>query len=266
MGVGDLYARGSKLVVRRLPSRVILKGMGIIVPAIIPTSREDLEAKLKVLEGVCEDVQVDIVDGVYARPPSWPYNSDPAEPSRMLADGELLPHASAFRYEIDLMSRDPESSAGTWIGLGAVRLTIHAESTRYLRRFIENIRIVYGHDKDFAPDLLSIGLAIGVDTDFSLIEPYLDSIEYVQFMGVRTIGRQGAPSDPRVLSRVRAFRKKYPNMPTQVDGHVTMTNAPELLEAGVSRLVVGSAIWKTENPIESYRALEALTEAHGLYE
>ncbi len=239
--------------------------MGSIVPAIIPVSREDLEAKLHRFEGVCDEVQIDIVDGVFATPASWPYISDHAEPSKLLAEGSMLPGAGAFKIDIDLMSQDPESSAGTWIGLGATRITIHAESTRYLGRFLENTRTLYGHDAGFAPDLLSIGLAIGVETDLALIEKYLDRIEYIQFMGIRTIGRQGEPFDPRVIARIKAFRKKYPRIPVQVDGGVTLTNAPALLDAGVARLVVGSAIWKQENPVAAYNALNALTEQHGLY-
>lgn len=240
--------------------------MGIIVPAIIPTSREDLETKLKTLQGVCEEVQIDIVDGAYASPASWPYNGDHAEPSRMLAEGLMFPGADAFRLEVDLMSEDTESMSGTWIGLGAVRLTVHAESTRYLGRFLENTKTLYGHDAGFAPDLLSIGLAIGADTDLALIEKYLDRVEYVQFMGIRKIGRQGEPFDPRVIARIKSFRKKYPKVPVQVDGGITLSNAPDLLTAGVARLVVGSAIWKQEDPVAAYRALDQLTQEHGLYE
>lgn len=239
--------------------------MGIIVPAIIPTSLADLQEKLQVLEGVTTDVQVDIVDGVYAQPASWPYRDDPAEPARMLGEDAFLPGVGQFALEIDLMSADPESSAGTWIGLGANRLTVHAASTRYLSRFLENMRTVMGHDKDFIPGLLSLGLALSSETDASLVEPYLDRIDYVQFMGIRTIGHQGEPFDASVLPRIAAFRKKHPGMEVTVDGGVTLQNAGALLDAGVSRLVAGSAIWKSPDPVGAYHALAALTERHGLY-
>lgn len=240
--------------------------MGIIVPAIIPTSKQDLEEKLARLSGVCEEVQIDIVDGVYARPASWPYLGDTSEPSRMLAAGEMLPKVGEFRFEIDLMSQDPESAAGTWIGLGATRLTVHAESSRYISRFLDTTRSLYGHDKDFVPGLLSLGIAIGTETDLSLIEPLLDRVTYVQFMGIRTIGHQGEPFAPGVLSRIAAFKRKHPDIEITIDGGVTRENAPKLLDAGVKRLVVGSAIWKAPDPVEAYRALTALTHVHGIYE
>lgn len=239
--------------------------MGIIVPAIIPTSRQDLDAKLSKLSGLCEEVQIDIVDGVFAGPASWPYTGDTTEAARMLADGELLSKTGEFRFEIDLMSADPESAAGTWIGLGASRLTIHSESTRFIPRFLQSTAEQYGHDAGFTPGLLSLGLSIGIETDIALIEPHLERIEYVQFMGIRKIGHQGEPFDTRVFGKIAAFRKRYPQIEIQVDGGVSLENAAKLLDAGVKRLVVGSALWKAPDVASRYREFDALTEQHGLY-
>lgn len=240
--------------------------MGVIVPAIVPTSYRDLEDKLARLSGLCSEVQIDIVDGRFAGPASWPYVTDPAEPSRMLAAGEMFPHCDEFRIEIDLMSADPESAAGSFIGLCATRLTVHAESTRYLSRFIQDTQEVYGHDKDFVPDLLALGIAIGAETDLALIEPYLNQVAYVQFMGIRQIGHQGEPFDPRVLQRIKTFRRLHPGIPVQVDGGVSSKNAAQLLSAGVSRLVVGSALWKAPDLAAELRSLNAIAQTYGLYE
>ncbi len=240
--------------------------MGVIVPAIVPTSRKDLEDKLARLSGLCSDVQIDIVDGRFAGPASWPYSTDPSEPSKMLAAGEMFPHCDEFRIEIDLMSSDPESASGSYIGLCATRLTVHAESTRFLGRFIQDTKEVYGHDKDFVPELLSLGLAIHTETEISFIEPYLENIAYVQFMGVRQIGHQGEPFDPRTLQRIKAFRRLHPRVPVQVDGGVSSANAAQLLSAGVSRLVVGSALWKAPDLAAELRSLNAIAQTYGLYE
>jgi ribulose-phosphate 3-epimerase len=239
--------------------------MGIIVPAIIPTSRKDLEDKLSQLSGLCEDVQIDIVDGVFAGPASWPYAKDAGEPGHMLAEGELLPRTGEFRFEIDLMSADPESVAGTWIGLGASRLTVHSESTRFIPRFLSSTHGIYGHDADFTPGLLALGLSIGMETDLALIEPHLKKIDYVQFMGIRKIGHQGEPFDTRVFAKIATFRKRYPTIEIQVDGGVTLENAPKLLQAGVKRLVVGSALWKAPDLATRYREFDELTQRHGIY-
>lgn len=239
--------------------------MGIIVPAVIPTSRKDLEDKLSQLSGLCEEVQIDIVDGVFAGPASWPYSADAKEPERMLTDGELLPYAGEFKFEIDLMSADPESVAGTWIGLGASRLTVHSESTRFIPRFLSSTHGTYGHDADFTPGLLALGLSIGMETDLALIEPHLKKVDYVQFMGIRKIGHQGESFDTRVFAKIATFRKRYPTIEVQVDGGVTLENAPKLLQAGVKRLVVGSALWKAPDLATRYREFDELTQRHGIY-
>ncbi|KND48258.1 MAG: ribulose-phosphate 3-epimerase [Parcubacteria bacterium C7867-004] len=240
--------------------------MGAIIPAIVPVSRKDLEDRLARLSGLCSDVQIDIADGHFAGPATWPYAEDIHEPSRMLAQGEMFPHCDEFRIEIDLMSAEPEAVAGPFIGLCATRLTVHAESTRYLTRFIDDMKQVHGHDRDFVPELLSVGVAIGIDTDLALLKPYLPHVAYVQFMGIKTIGHQGEPFDPRVLQKVKAFKRLYPDIPLQVDGGVTKANAGQLLSAGVSRLVVGSALWKAPNLAAELREFNAIAETYGLYD
>ncbi|MBP6860595.1 MAG: hypothetical protein KBC38_03495 [Candidatus Pacebacteria bacterium] len=236
--------------------------MGVIVPAIIPTSKHDLEEKLRRLSGVTDFVQIDVVDGKFAGPASWPYGGHESELSSM----ENLPQWGEFKFDIDLMVEHPDQVSGLWIDQGASRVTIHAESTRYLAKTMEELESRYGHDQGFAPELLSFGLAVGTTTDISLIEPYLHFVEYVQFMGIRRIGKQGEPFDVSVVDRIRALRKKHPELTVQVDGGVNRATAPALLEAGVDRLIVGSALWLAPDLKAEYDFLMSLTEQYGLYE
>jgi ribulose-phosphate 3-epimerase len=240
--------------------------MGAIVPAVLPKNLNDLEEKLKRFEGIADSVQIDVIDGRYAAPASWPYTEGSEELAQRAAQGENLPCLGSFSFDIDLMVSDPEEVIGSWITLGASRITVHAESTRYLSRIVSDFDVKYGHRQGFAPELLSLGLAIGVATDLGILEPYLPRIDYVQFMGIATIGRQGEPFDARALERVTAFHKKHPEIEIQVDGGVSMKTAPALLEAGADRLVVGSALRDAHDVRASYDALEALTHEYGIYE
>lgn len=241
--------------------------MSIIVPAILPASRRDLVEKLGRLSGLVDEVQVDIVDGVFAAPPTWPYDTGPQELARMLAEGEVIPSASESRIEVDLMIENPESTAGAWIELGASRIVVHAKSAGdHLKRLLDNFNTVYGHDKGFASDLLAIGVAVTPDIDPASLAPFFDQIDYLQFMGIRRVGRQGEPFDEEVLKTIERFRKQHPDMPVQVDGGVSLATAPRLLEFGVSRLVVGSALWKADDFNATLAELKELTERHGIYE
>jgi len=237
--------------------------MGAIIPAILPSSREDLESKLARIDGLVKSVQVDIVDGRYASPATWPY-TEPVSPLSIKED--FLPFLGRFQFELDLMVENPGLVAGAWIDHGITRLTLHAESARDLPTVLQKLQVTYGHDKGFAPDLLSLGLAIGVETDLAMLEPYIDRADYVQFMGIRSVGHQGEPFDNRIVRKIVAFRKAHPDTPIQVDGGVNLATAPLLLDAGVSRLIVGSGLWKAPNFEAELAKYQALAEEYGIYE
>lgn len=238
--------------------------MSAIIPAILPASKEELFQKLHQLRGIASEVQIDVIDGIFASTarPSWPYTAD----SHDVPDqDELIPHLGAIRFEVDLMVREPEAVIGAWIRAGADRVTVHAESTRELRSLVDTMRTVYGHDKDFAPGLFSFGLAIGIATDISLIEPYLAECDYVQFMGIASIGKQGEPFDTAVLPKISAFHRKYPAVQIQVDGGVSAERIPALMRAGVSRLVVGSALWNASSVKSEFEHLVNEAETKALF-
>jgi ribulose-phosphate 3-epimerase len=237
--------------------------MSVIVPAILPTSRDDLDEKLLRLHGLVDAVQVDVVDGRFVTPASWPYKD--AQGSTRTPSGDSFPYLGQISYEVDLMVEEPENVIRHWIDAGATRVIIHAETTRMLPKLMNELASTYGHDKDFTPELLSFGLAINVSTELALIEPFLHQCDFVQFMGIAKIGKQGEPFDKAVLPKIAAFRKKYPAMPLQVDGGVSLETAPGLLQAGVTRLVVGSDLWKAPDLAAELKKLQGLVQTYGLY-
>lgn len=238
--------------------------MSVIVPAILPTSRQDLEDKLARIHGLATDVQVDVVDGRYVSPPSWPYSEEGWQHSTFFVHD--LPYLDDLTYEADVMAEDPAGIAGAWIDAGARRIVFHATSSPHILTDISNVQARYGHDKDFAPDLLSIGIALNTTDSLALIEPFLSHVDFVQFMGVTRIGLQGEPFDRHIIEKIRAFRRAHPGLQVQVDGGVSLDVAPALLSAGVSRLVVGSALWRSPDPRAAFQHLAALAERYGVFE
>ncbi len=237
--------------------------MSSIVPAIIPTSLADLNEKLVRLVGLTDAVQIDVVDGRFATPASWPYLQGTKEVASIATEEFMLPQYEQFRFEIDLMVENPQKAIGSWIDAGATRITIHVESTHSLVKLFEYVKVNYGHDRDFTPDLLAIGLALNIDTDPAIIEPHIQDINYIQLMGIARIGKQGEPFDKRVLQKIAALHKKYPNIPIQIDGGVTSASIADLLSVGVSRLIVGSDIWHAPDIGQEIKKLEAFTEEYG---
>ncbi len=239
--------------------------MGLVVPAVLPSSRVDLEEKLALFASnqAVNRIQIDVVDGKFAAPVSWPYNA-PAELGRMLDHHGLLPHLDRLAYEMDLMCLDAESAVAAWLTLGATRFIFHAESTTDLPRLFSFVRQHYGAGDGSVSGLVSFGVALNSASDLALIEPCLDEVAFVQFMGIARIGRQGQPFDRRVFEKVRTFRARHPEVPVQVDGGVSLEVAKELVALGVTNLVVGSAILHARDPVAALAAFEMLENPYGV--
>ena len=239
--------------------------MSIVVPAVLPTSRQDLEEKFSVFTRLpsVSRIQIDVVDERFAPHASWPYTA-PEELGEMVAHGMMLPSLDHIEYEIDLMCFDALSAAQAWLTLGASRLTFHIESAADFPQLLASVRKRYGSGDGFAPGLISFGLAINIDSNFAHIRPYLEEITYVQFMGIAKIGRQGEPFDERVFKKIETFHNMYPAMTVQVDGGVSLKNAKQLLALGVSHFVVGSALSRSSNPAKTFAAFEALQSSYGV--
>mgnify|MGYP001574385019 CR=1 FL=1 len=241
--------------------------MSIVVPAVLPSSHKDFDEKLTLFASLplVSRVQIDVVDGKFATPASWPYNA-PEELRNMVKRGgtpsgvpmrEMLPQLDRIEYEIDLMCFDAERVAEEWLALGATRLTFHAESTSDLPRLLASARQRYG-------SIVSYGIALNVMSDLALIEMNLSEIDYVQFMGIARIGRQGQSFDERAYEKVRIFHLRHPAFPIQVDGGISLTNAKKLLALGVSNLVIGSTILRAHDPVAAVEAFEALQSSYGV--
>jgi ribulose-phosphate 3-epimerase len=238
--------------------------MSAIIPAILPTSLEDLTQKLQRLRGLVTEVQIDSVDGKFISPGIWPYTA--ASDAFSDFNTENLSIALApFRTEVDLMVHDAEIAIAHWVGAGACRVVVHAEASDNLALFIREFQEKYGHHKGFTPELLAFGLAINIDTDLSVIEPYLDQCDFIQFMGIAHIGRQGEPFDPRVLHKISVFHAAHPDMVIQVDGGVSLQTAPDLLRAGASRLIIGSGLWKAGDLEAQLKEFNEITQMNGWY-
>jgi ribulose-phosphate 3-epimerase len=238
--------------------------MSLVVPALLSPSRKELGEALALVADLPEvaRIQIDVVDGRFASPATWPYTA-PHELAGMRAAGAMLPMLHRIEYEIDLMCLDAAEAAGAWLTLGASRLVFHAESVPQVGAFLAAMQKRYaGGVRSCA--LAAFGIALNVESDLALIEPYLDRVEFVQFMGIARIGRQGQPFDPRVVERVRRFHAQYPDLPVQVDGGVSAETAPALVAAGVSNVVVGSAILRAADPRAVFARLEATQDPYGV--
>jgi pentose-5-phosphate-3-epimerase len=207
-----------------------------IIPALLVGSKRYLEEGLERLRGVSAWVQVDLVGANY------------------LEGEENFPLWEEFNFEVDLMLPNQLQVAEAMVQLGAARIVVHAAGGE--AREAVNALQVY-RTGDFA---VEVGIALRSTDTPDVLKEFEGLYDYVQVMGIAVEGSQGQPPDERAVSLVRALREAYPSMLIQVDGAVA-PRVRELVEAGASRLVVGSAIVNADNPKDSYNSL--YTEANG---
>ena len=236
-----------------------------IMPAIIPESFEDLKDKMALVVGLAHMIQIDVCDGKFVPSKSWPYIGDnDGEFRKIIDESEGFPFWQSMDFEVDLMVKNPEEVFEDWIRAGAKRVVLHAESSDNLLDFLREIRKKYGYYGDSIVGI-EIGIALNIKTPnediykfFELNDAGRSLIDFVQFMGIREIGYQGQYFDERVLGKIRELRQSHSDTIISVDGGVTFENAHEIVEAGVNRLVSGSAIYESENIKEAIEEMKII--------
>ena len=106
---------------------------------------------------------------------------------------------------------------------------------------------------------VELGVAINIETPEKNIAPFIKNIDVIQCMGIAKIGYQGNPFDDRVLAKIKDLQGKYPRTAISVDGGVNLDTAPKLISAGATRLVAGSAIFKSKNIEKTIEGLAHIT-------
>ena len=210
-----------------------------IIPAILPQDYAEVLDKVDKVKGLISNIQIDICDGYFVPSFTWPYKKHDDSFEKMLHEEIGLPDWQDIEYEFDLMVDKPEEKVESFVQIGASRIIIHAESKGDVVGAI-----------NFLQGKVEVGLALNIATPISAIEPFKDMIQFIQCMGINRVGYQGQSFEPKVLDKIREIREKYPDIMISVDGAVSLETAPQLLDAGADRLVVGSAIFNDENPGE----------------
>lgn len=222
-----------------------------IIPAILPKNFTELGEKLSRVRDIVRTVQIDVCDGLYVPSKTWPYGKDGDEMfKKILAGDEGLPHWEDFDFEIDLMVANPIGVLEDWITVGASRVIIHEASVE------DKDELAHLFAKIRSEGRISAGLAITSSTDIDGLDPYISDVDFVQCMGIAKIGFQGEPFDQGILSTMSRLRERYPELILSVDGGVTIESAPYLINAGATRLVSGSTIFKSNDIVETIELLK----------
>ncbi len=211
-----------------------------IIPGINEGDIKELERKVTLVAPHVDVIQIDIADNTII-------------PSDTVHDVALLaPIVEKFRktgtkFEAHLMVGKPMPYLKPLADAGFSRVIAHVECHEP-REFLAEART---HE-------MEVGMAIDVDSDFEMIEPFLEEVDFVLVMTVEA-GASGQEFEQNALETIKTIHRNLPDLPIEVDGGMTPETAKIVKEAGVSRIVSTSYLFNSEHTIES--AIEALQNA-----
>jgi ribulose-phosphate 3-epimerase len=215
--------------------------MALIAPSLLSANYLNLQADCTMLNNSQADwFHLDVMDGRFVPNISF---------GPMLV--EFFRKATTKICDVHLMIEQPENYAEAFKKAGADILTVHIEACTHLHRNIQQIKSLG----------MMAGVAINPHTPVENLKDILADIDVVCMMSVNP-GFGGQSFIPHTLNKIKTLRKMIDEQGLQVkieiDGGVTLQNAPSIIAAGADVLVAGNTVFKSDNPMETIAQLKAI--------
>ena len=191
-----------------------------------------LERDVEMVNANADIFHLDIMDGVFV--PNISYGFPVVEAIARLARKPLDAH---------LMIVEPEKYVERFVKAGSSMVSFHLNATKDPDAVLAKIRECGA----------KAGLVINPDIPVESLFPHLKNCDYVMLMSVYA-GFGGQKFIEETYGRVKALRAELDaqglDIPLEVDGGVSASNAAELIRSGADILVAGSAVFKAEDPAD----------------
>jgi ribulose-phosphate 3-epimerase len=164
---------------------------------------------------------------------------------------EQIRKATSKICDVHVMILEPEKYAEAFKKAGADIYTVHIEACPHLHRNLQQAKQLG----------MKAGVALNPHTPIQTLVDVIQDIDVVCLMSVNPGfgGQQFIPQTIQKIVELKALiTQKNTNTLIQIDGGVTLLNAPEILAAGADVLVAGNTVFKSENPVQTIAALKAL--------
>jgi len=210
--------------------------MRIISPSLLSADFSRLKEQIRLVENLgINRLHIDVMDGHFV--PNFTFGPFILKAIRKLTESHLETH---------LMMNNPDQYIDDFIDSGADTLIIHTEASSNIEK-----------------DLLSIknkgvkcGLAIKPKTSESVLEKYINLLDYVLVMSVEP-GFGGQKFMPETLLKMENIvdMVKGKDILVGVDGGVNIETIESVYNTGVDITIVGSGLYKAENIENRYQQL-----------
>jgi len=192
----------------------------ILEPAINVYSREEYIRRIGLVKNLAKIVQFDVIDGIFAQPGNF---NDPRI---------IFHELDSSKVHLHFMVNDTMREIKKWIVYHPKRITLHIESPDFSEKQIEILKA----------ERIGVGLACVPSTPLEKLVPFLDKVDFILVLSVPP-GRNGQKFSHNTFKRVHALRVKFPKVTLGVDGGIGQQQIRSLVDAGVSSIAIGSAIF-----------------------
>ena len=148
-------------------------------------------------------------------------------------------------FDVHLMVTNPRGLLNSFAKSGANGITFHIEAVDNPGSLIDQIKSLK----------LEVGISLKPATPLEEIIPFLDQIDRVLIMSVEPgfggqIFIESSLDKIRQLNHALVQYRLKDRVEIEVDGGIKLENAQDVIGAGADALVIGSGIFKAQDPVK----------------